>query len=265
MVERKRILHDDINVMKHLTFSWRRLLSYRNQSIGLLCKSIDWLLYDNDLRYKHLNKGKLHLNDKGISSFVRNFRDFLNVFETVWHEIKHSLFHVSSSSSSCGFLSLPKKQIKIAWELNNRRFEHGKNMICHLNINSIRNKFGTLDEIVKAFNIFLISQSKLDNTFPINQFSIRGYKIFKRDRNRFGGGVILYTKENIPWTSLTDHPVFSDLQLMAFEFHQSKRKWLILWTYKPPSQNDIEFLNISSIIDYYLQTNEKILAIGNIF
>ena len=30
-----------------------------------------------------LNKEKLHLNYKGVSSFVRNFRDFLNVFETV--------------------------------------------------------------------------------------------------------------------------------------------------------------------------------------
>ena len=34
--------------------------------------------------------------------------------------------------------------------------------------------------------------------------------------------------------------------------------------YKPPSQNDIEFLNrISLIIDYYLRTYENILAIGD--
>ena len=62
----------------------------------------------------------------------------------------------------------------------------------HLNINSIRNKFDTLDNIVKAFDIFLISESKLDNTFPIHQFAIGGYKIFRRDRNRYGGGLILY-------------------------------------------------------------------------
>ena len=55
-----------------------------------------------------------------------------------------------------------------------------------------------LDETVKAFDIFLISELKLDNTFPINQFSIRGCKVFRRDRNRFGGGLILYLNENIP-------------------------------------------------------------------
>ena len=39
--------------------SWRRPLSYRNQSIYLLRKSMDWFLYDNDLcheRVKYLCK-----------------------------------------------------------------------------------------------------------------------------------------------------------------------------------------------------------------
>ena len=50
---------------------------------------------------------------------------------------------------------------------------YAKNTIIgHLNINSIINKFDNLDNIVKAFDIFLISESKLDNTFPINQIAI---------------------------------------------------------------------------------------------
>ena len=36
----------------HLTLSWRRPLSYRNQSIDLLCKSMDWFLYDNSLHHE---------------------------------------------------------------------------------------------------------------------------------------------------------------------------------------------------------------------
>ena len=43
---------------------------------------IDTISHDNIKVKKHLNKDKLHLNDKGISSFVKNFRDFLKVFET---------------------------------------------------------------------------------------------------------------------------------------------------------------------------------------
>ena len=76
--------------------------------------------------------------------------------------------------------------------------------------------------------------------------------------------MILYANENIPCKPLTGHPVFSDLELMAFELHQSKRKWLLIGIYKPPSQNVIEFLNrMSLVIDHYLQTYENILAIGD--
>ena len=39
-----------------LTLSWRRPISYKNQSIDLLCKSMDWFLYDNDLRRERVKK-----------------------------------------------------------------------------------------------------------------------------------------------------------------------------------------------------------------
>ena len=40
--------------LKYLTLSWRWSLSYRNQSIALLCKSMDWFLYDYDPCYERL-------------------------------------------------------------------------------------------------------------------------------------------------------------------------------------------------------------------
>ena len=38
-----------------LTLLWRRSLSYRNQSIDLQSKSMDWFLYDSYLRHEKLN------------------------------------------------------------------------------------------------------------------------------------------------------------------------------------------------------------------
>ena len=38
--------------MIKLTFSWRRSLSYRTQSIDLPCKSMDWFLYGRDFRHE---------------------------------------------------------------------------------------------------------------------------------------------------------------------------------------------------------------------
>ena len=54
----------------------------------------------------------------------------------------------------------------------------------HLNISSTRNKFEVIPGITKDFDIFLISASKLDSTFPNAQFNITGFKIFRYDQNR---------------------------------------------------------------------------------
>ena len=67
---------------------------------------IDLILHDNINAKRHLNKGKLHLNETGISRFVRNFSDFLNIFEIAWHESTHNLFNLSGSSSLSGSPSL---------------------------------------------------------------------------------------------------------------------------------------------------------------
>ena len=69
-----------------------------------------------------------------------------------------------------------------------QHLEHFNTLIVgHLNINSIKNKFEMIAETITNFDIFLIPESKIDSTFPNIQFKINGYKLFRRDRNRFGG------------------------------------------------------------------------------
>ena len=48
-------LHEVKFTTLNLTLSWRRPISYRNQSIDFLHKSMDWFLYDNGLRHKRVN------------------------------------------------------------------------------------------------------------------------------------------------------------------------------------------------------------------
>ena len=46
-------------VASKLTLSRRRSLSYRNKSINLLYKSMDWFLYDSDLRDERVKPDSL--------------------------------------------------------------------------------------------------------------------------------------------------------------------------------------------------------------
>ena len=47
---------------KALTLSWWRSLSYRNQTIDLLCKSMDWFLHNRDLSHERVKVFKGYRN-----------------------------------------------------------------------------------------------------------------------------------------------------------------------------------------------------------
>ena len=79
--------------------------------------------------------------------------------------------------------------------LNNLKVKHlNKPIIGHININFLENKFEPLLSLVKdKIDIFMISETKLDDTFPFNQFSIEGYsQQFRRDRNKHGEGIRIF-------------------------------------------------------------------------
>ena len=83
-------------------------------------------------------------------------------------------------------------------------------------------------EIIKYFDIFLISESKLDWTFPNAQFKINGFKIFRYDRKRFGGGLLLYVNDKVPSKFSNKRSISSNIELIAVESRQYKRKMAFL-------------------------------------
>ena len=71
--------------------------------------------------------------------------------------------------------------------------------IDNLNINSVPNKFNQLEELVlKHVDIFMPTETKLDDSFPNSQFPVDGFsEPFKIDRNRSGGRVMIYVRDVI--------------------------------------------------------------------
>ena len=70
------------------------------------------------------------------------------------------------------------------------RMAHPKNLItCHLNINSVRNKFPEVAYILQknVTDILFLSETKLDSSFPLSQFCAPGFKSVRADRNEHGG------------------------------------------------------------------------------
>ena len=75
-----------------------------------------------------------------------------------------------------------------------QRLQNAKNAtIGELNVNSLKNKTGAVQELItNNIDICLLSETKIDESFPNQQFNISNYKIFRRDRNKHGGGIILH-------------------------------------------------------------------------
>ena len=72
-------------------------------------------------------------------------------------------------------------------------------IIEQLNINSLRNKFEQLSTMINGnIDIFMISETKLEETFLAVQFSSQSFcDPYQFDRNRSGGGIMLYIREDI--------------------------------------------------------------------
>ena len=158
------------------TDSFRENFGKVNVHLEEICaeKDIAIITHSNINPKRHLNKSRLHLNDAGISVLVRNFKAFLSNLD--WKKYEYS---VSGNSPFVTGDSVPSNDI-IRMK-KQRLYNVNKTTIGHLNINSLRNRFTSIEDIIKLFDVFLLSESKLDHTFPTNKFRINGYKIFRLD------------------------------------------------------------------------------------
>ena len=70
-------------------------------------------------------------------------------------------------------------------------------IVGQLNISSIRNKSDALCSIFKQkIDILLVSETKIDGTFPLAQFCVESYSTpYRLDRTCEGGGLLLYVRD----------------------------------------------------------------------
>ena len=115
-------------------------------------------------------------------------------------------------------------------------------VIGNLSINSTSNKFDNLKLIIQGkIDILVITETKTDLT-SLNQFAMQGYsKPCRFDRNRNGGSVFIYVREDIPSRELKIHNTPEDIESIFIEINLIKTRWLFCGCYHPPSQSDQYF------------------------
>ena len=110
---------------------------------------------------------------------------------------------------------------------------------CHLNVNSLLSKIDELRDITNYIRpaVLGITESKLDNSVTNTEVNINCYSIIRNDRNRNGGGVACYIRNDLYFNIKN---IFSNsIEHVFFEIPIPKVKPIAIGIfYRPPKAND---------------------------
>ena len=113
-----------------------------------------------------------------------------------------------------------------------------------LNINSLLKHIDEIRHVLLSapFDIFAINESKIDELIPDNDIIIPDHNIIRKDRNTAGGGVVLYIRDNIPF-SYREDLVPSSREMVSAEINRPhSRSFLVCTWYRPPN-SDMDLFN----------------------
>ena len=84
---------------------------------------------------------------------------------------------------------------------------------------------------------------------------------YRLDRNRNGGGVMIFIRDDIPSRVLTKHVFPDDIEGLFIELNFRKAKWLLLGTYHRPTRSDsYYFNNLDKALNLYSHYDKKLLV-----
>ena len=138
--------------------------------------------------------------------------------------------------------------------------------LAHLNIASIPKH---LDEVKvfmkdKPVDVLSVNETRLNDTINNDEIRIPGYVVFRKDRSRNGGGVVLYIREVHNVTEKAE-VVPSELEAVCIEINKPKTKPIIITTiYRPPNSNVDYMNNLECYLNVLDNENKELIVTGDL-
>ena len=108
------------------------------------------------------------------------------------------------------------------------------------------------------FDIMGVCETFIDQNIADHEISIDGYNCVKKNRNRHGGGVLVYIREGIAYNEITDL-TGSQVESVWISIKSKRHSLAIGVMYRPPSSNTEYFQNMLDQIENVLSLNVNIL------
>ena len=109
----------------------------------------------------------------------------------------------------------------------------------------------------------MISETKVDKSFPLGQFRINGFNApFRLDRNINGGGIMLFVREDIPAKLIASET--PPVEGLYVEVKLRKQKWLISCSYNPNKSTICQHMEaLATKMDLFSSAYEKFIFLGD--
>ena len=149
------------------------------------------------------------------------------------------------------------------WQRVVQRENLNRVILAQLNINSIQSKFDLLAEGIKGkVDVYMMSETKIDETFPSRQFFIKGFTPpYRLDWNCHGGGILVYIREDIP-SKLIE--MKSSSESISIELKLRRKKWLVNCSYNANNSDICDHLrSLGKSLNTLLTNYDKVLLMGD--
>ena len=134
---------------------------------------------------------------------------------------------------------------------------------------NIRSLLPNLDETKVLINennidILALNETRLSDIISSAQICINDFFLYRKDRNRNGGGVAIYVNKNRVSHQLRNDLMNDEIELIAIEVNQVKtRPIVILAWYRPPCVGIHVFSTIEDILTKLDNESKDILFLGD--
>ena len=180
---------------------------------------------------------------KSTGNFSRTCRSCLVLLQ----QLPFANSSLNSSSNSEPESMTEEQNIKSMWtELEDVVQKYRLRLkLGHVNANSIEGfRFYEIRtwQLSGRFDFLVISETKIDGSFPDSQFQVKGFRLCRNDRKAGGGGLMIYVRSDIHFVKVKHLKGITPEERAAFRTEtlilkvKLNRSWIaVVGVYRPPS------------------------------
>ena len=133
----------------------------------------------------------------------------------------------------------------------------------HVNVHSLLLKLDEIRYIVSDLKIQCLSvnESFLSPDIGDHEISIDNFCVFRKDRNRHGGGVILYVSKDLSPVAVD---IQSEIETIWATIKYCKHKFIVGTLYRPPNSSTDYYESILTILDNIHSYALDIILMGDL-